>query len=421
MIGQSREQSRGRFNAKLPVVRTFPVPNSDVGLVAALRADHPGAVRVLCERYSGELQEVAKAILGPDADVDPFVIGSLRWSLSHLEDLGDPRSLRVWLLSRLVVLAGRRLRVRRSLSWFRHANANGGVGGVHCSEQLASTYRVLDRLGVRGRVVFCLVVIHSMGLNDAALVLGTSSSAVRGQLTSVHAQFGRLARSNASHLARRHSSHASLGREVASELGQMLGCGQIFEFDLLQSEDRMRWRCLLRSRRLAWVLALAPLLLVLATALGAWFIYFRAVEFRVNGEVAGSTTSNRLGRWVVAPRQRSETVSFSDGSNISLAPGTRLRVLSTSYRGSACVLDSGATRLSIFGSGRTEYLIAAGPFVLLVAKGQAEFSWDSENALLGITVHQGKVVLSGCQFGAGSSLITGMSLHAQCPAQPSEP
>lgn len=197
----------------------------------------------------------------------------------------------------------------------------------------------------------------------------------------------------------------------------MLGPGQIFEFDLLQSNDRTRWHSFLGSSKLAWVLALAPLLLVLAIAIGASVTYFRVVQFRVSGELAGSATSDRFGRWVAAPLQRSKTVSFSDGSNISLAPGTLMRVLDTSHRGSSCMLDSGTARLSIFGSGRSEYLLAAGPFVLLVAKGQAEISWDSENALLGITVHQGEAVLSGCQFGAGRSLMTGMSLQAQCPMQ----
>jgi DNA-directed RNA polymerase specialized sigma24 family protein len=179
----SRRHTPTRIESSSSVVVPFPVPGSDVGLVTALRAGHVDAARVLCERHSGYLVRVAARILGPDQTLVTVVAEALHDSLETLEQLKDPRALRVWLVSRLVVAARQRLKARRRWRWLglqRHSEAS--CNGERWSEQLLASYRVLDRLSDEQRIVFCLVIIHSMGLADVATALGFSLSQVRGAL-----------------------------------------------------------------------------------------------------------------------------------------------------------------------------------------------------------------------------------------------
>jgi len=419
IVDRPREQSQDGYPVRSPSVLTFPVPPTDTGLVSALRANHPDGVRVLCDRFSGELLKVAARILGPDAGVRALATETLRWSLRHLDELTDPRLLRLWLLSRLVVLSRRRIRMRPLLFWQADGRSESGSCGVCCSDQLVSTYRLLDRIDIDQRIAFCLLVLHSTSLAETAAVLGVSCDLVKRKLAAAHARFRHLARSKLPSLMREHISHAALGVEIAKEQDHRIGCSEVSEFDLVRSDTRPRWSSLLHTKRAGWLLALAPLVVGLVIAVAVSVTYFRAVQYQVNGKDPAPAPSVRLGHWVVAPQQRSETVSFSDGSLIAMAPGARIRVVSTNYRGGTSILESGSVNLSVVNTGRAEYQVVAGPFVLLLSKGKAELSWDPENELLGVTVHQGNLVISGCQFHNGNSVIAGMTLEARCRTQAS--
>lgn len=410
----SQERLRGHTGSNPQVIVPFPVPSSDAGLVAALRANHHDARRVLCERYSGELLTVATRLLGPDRCAGPIVIDTLRWTLTHIDSLAEPRTLRVWMLSRLVTLVRRRLRAQRVWRWLGGVRADNWFAGARCSEQLVATYCVLERLSVEQRLAFCLIVIHSMGLAEVGAVLGVSTLDVRSTAASAHALFDRLAQLKYRGLTMQYSSHAALGREIAKEQERMLGESRIYEFDLTHRSGPMRWSLQLRGRQLAWALALAPLLLVPATAAAALVAYFQGVEFRVQGEETTSSDTQPLGLWVVASSQQAKIVFFSDGSNMKLVPGTSVRMMGTNHRGGTSTLESGSVTLSVADGSRTEYLVAAGPFVVALTKGQAEITWDSADEVLELTVHQGYAAISGCQFGEGNSVTAGKSLQARC-------
>jgi DNA-directed RNA polymerase specialized sigma24 family protein len=179
----SHRHTATRVELNSSVIVPFPVPGSDVGLVTALRAGHADAVRVLCERHSGYLMRVATRILGPDETLTTVVAEALQDALVALDQLKDPRTLRVWLVSRLVVPARRRLKARRWGRWLGlRKGSDPSWHGKRWSEQLLASYRVLDRLSDDQRIVFCLVIIHSMGLADVATALGLSLSQVHAAL-----------------------------------------------------------------------------------------------------------------------------------------------------------------------------------------------------------------------------------------------
>ena len=173
------------------VIVPFPVPRSDVGLVTALRAGHVDAVHVLCDRHSGYLLRVAARILGPDDALTAVVAEALHSGLHSLDQLKDARALRAWFVARVVVAARNRLKTRRRLRWFGIGRRRVARGSQLWSDQLLATYRILDRMNDVSRIVYCLGVIHSMGLADVAVALGLSLSQVRSALDKACSQFSR--------------------------------------------------------------------------------------------------------------------------------------------------------------------------------------------------------------------------------------
>jgi DNA-directed RNA polymerase specialized sigma24 family protein len=177
---QLRQKAADQLEPRSPVVTRFPVPDSEAGLTKALLAGHPDAIKVLCERHSGELLQVAACILGPDTMLDSVVADSIRRSLASLTQLNEPRALREWLIARLIVVARQRLRVRRYWGWlFPGRQLALARDGRHYSDKLLASYRILDRMNARRRIVFCLVVIHSMSCSEVAVVLGVSLAMVQ--------------------------------------------------------------------------------------------------------------------------------------------------------------------------------------------------------------------------------------------------
>lgn len=189
----TRLQPATRMPPSTVVVR-FPVPESDIGLVTALRAGHPDAVRALCERHSGHLVRVAARILGPDVALTSVVTDAIRKSLDTLDELVDPRALKAWLVCRLIGKVRARLKARRRWQWLRgRTQYSPSVDGCYWSARLLASYRVLDRMPDEQRIVFCLVVIHSMGLAEVATVLSTSLVHVRRLLEKANHNFTRCA------------------------------------------------------------------------------------------------------------------------------------------------------------------------------------------------------------------------------------
>jgi DNA-directed RNA polymerase specialized sigma24 family protein len=265
MIGHPTEEGpRHRTDSTQPVVLRFPVPRSDSGLVAALRVGHPDARSALCERHSGELLRIATRIMGPDACIGPLVVETLQQSLDNLQDLADPRLLRTWLLSRLLMAARGRLRAQHRWRGLIGCHIGNWFDATRGSERLVSSYWILACLNVEQRMAFSLVEIDWMDPTEAAALLGVSEEIMKDWLGAAHTRFARLARSSFPRLIEQHSSLASLGARLAEEQDRMLGDGRIYEFDLLRPGDGLGWRSHSLTKRSIWSLAILSLLVVLA-------------------------------------------------------------------------------------------------------------------------------------------------------------
>jgi DNA-directed RNA polymerase specialized sigma24 family protein len=417
MIGQPSKELPGQVGTRPSVVLRFPVPKTDAGLVAALRSGHPDAKEALCERYSGELLRIATRILGPNACVGSLVAGTIRRALECLDELPDSAKFRGWLLSLLVAAARRRLRDQRRWRWFSGAQVEDRFDGVRASQETVSAYCLLDRLDIEQRVAFCLVVIDWMPPVDAARLLGVSWHVMKRWLAAAHVDFGRRARSEFPRLMRRNLSHAALGAEIAREQDRILGESRIFGPDLLRGSERPWSGSHSRSRQIGWPLAMVIVPAALASTIVALASHFYYARVQALGGLSPMAESTRTGQWVTAPPQQRGIVSFEDGSGVTLAPGARMRILTSGHAGNACVLESGGAKLSTGESSRGEQRMAAGPFVVSLGQGEVALTWDSKSEQLDVAVHHGEVWLAGCQFGTGKSVQVGQPLQIRCLAR----
>jgi hypothetical protein len=167
------------------------------------------------------------------------------------------------------------------------------------------------------------------------------------------------------------------------------------------------------------------LLVVATTVIATLAFKFPVVRYSVQTPLHGqsenriqspsATESTLYGHWVVASASEPKLVKFTDGSQIGLTPGSRMRVLGTNRRGAAINLESGKLELQVAGtSSLTEYWASVGPFSLALGSGRAVVSWDPASELLDLVVQEGFVVISGCQYGTGRSVTADKQLVTRC-------
>jgi ferric-dicitrate binding protein FerR (iron transport regulator) len=150
--------------------------------------------------------------------------------------------------------------------------------------------------------------------------------------------------------------------------------------------------------------------LTAATATGA---YTAALDRRTSfeaGDVGG-----RVGAYYVAPPTRPLPLRFADGSTITLAPGSRARVLTSALRRRAIVLERGSARAGLATRWGLGWVVSAGPFSVESAGGKLDLTWQQEAQTLTIVLAGGSAILRGPGLPAGRNLVDGQRFVAQAP------
>jgi hypothetical protein len=203
-----------------------------------------------------------------------------------------------------------------------------------------------------------------------------------------------------------------LGADIAREQDRVLGDKHLSELDLLRGLGRPRLRVAQPYRQI--IVGLIGVLAVAAAVIATIAFRYPVVRYAIDGRAVTPVGHESLGRWVVAPAHESTVVTFSDRSTAKLVAASRMRVVGTSRRGVSLALESGSADLRVAGWRLTEYLVGVGPFTLAMTQAHLEISWDPQNELLELVVHDGYVVISGCQFGTGRSVMAGKELGTRC-------
>jgi transmembrane sensor len=189
---------------------------------------------------------------------------------------------------------------------------------------------------------------------------------------------------------------------------------------LAAGEGRARVRPGVGPRRLrkgAVLSALAVAATVFVFAFAAWRESHRALTFSV-GTVGttGTAASNAgvAGAFLAAAADADLPITFSDGTQVSVAAGARARVAEVTPRGARLLVESGVVHASVVHRSDTRWLVDAGPFEVKVTGTRFDVAWQPGEQAIVVTLHEGSVVVTGCGLADGQRVSGGQQLHASC-------
>jgi transmembrane sensor len=206
-------------------------------------------------------------------------------------------------------------------------------------------------------------------------------------MTGLNEQLLRLGRNIAAEQDRALAQDLSLGSVRARVIGQPLG----------------------RPTRRAWWVGAAALALAAAGVLAFGLSQRRAP--------LGATFGDHplaVGEWVSATGASTPRIQFSDGSEVALRPGSRARLATLDAVGAHLVLESGSADVRVTPNHGAKYRVSLGPFAVDVTGTRFDVGFRPADEVFTLTLHEGKVVVSGCVLGEGRTLLAGESLNASC-------
>lgn len=167
-------------------------------------------------------------------------------------------------------------------------------------------------------------------------------------------------------------------------------------------------------RRGRWVLAASAV----AVALAAGVLAPRLLATRSLEELRGAWQGKTLAESsrVVAPAERGETLSFSDGSRVELGARAEIALSQLAAEQAHLELTRGHVEATIRkGTGRA-WTLSAGPYSVRVVGTQFSVDWDASSRFFAVNVREGKVLVSGGELRAGGVMLSaGERIERQGP------
>jgi tetratricopeptide (TPR) repeat protein len=165
--------------------------------------------------------------------------------------------------------------------------------------------------------------------------------------------------------------------------------------------------------RLAWMLGAGAALVAAAAVLVPALLAERA-KSELQGAWQGKSLPERSR--VVAPAERGETLSFSDGSRVEL--GARAEIALSKLAPAEAHLELARGRVDATirkGTGRS-WTLGAGPYSVRVVGTAFSVDWDASSRFFAVKVREGKVLVTGGELRAGGVLLgPGERLERQAP------
>ncbi|HEX6271674.1 MAG TPA: sigma-70 family RNA polymerase sigma factor [Polyangiaceae bacterium] len=178
----------------------LPLPESDAGLVAALRAGRDDARAEIVRRCTPDVERVLYRVLGPDSEIEDLAHDVFVAAFVAFDRLRQPSSLRSFLIS-IAIRKARRL-IRRRTRWrfvasFAPAELperEAAAASLEVTEALRTTYRILAGLPVDDRIAFTLRAVDGMDLKSVAEVTEVSLATAKRRIARAERQFLELAK-----------------------------------------------------------------------------------------------------------------------------------------------------------------------------------------------------------------------------------
>lgn len=166
-----------------------------------------------------------------------------------------------------------------------------------------------------------------------------------------------------------------------------------------------------RGRRALWLVAAAVAMGALFSA-GVFIVPHLLSPRPVLARVKSEVTSQ--GSFIHSNVAERLPIDFSDGSRITLEPGSRVRIAELRPTGATLAVESGELNVSVKHQQKTDYRLSLGPFLVRVTGTRFNVSFSPEQELLRVRMSEGTVVVSGCALGDPRPLRSGETLVTSC-------
>jgi len=205
----------------------------------------------------------------------------------------------------------------------------------------------------------------------------------------------------------------SLTPELRERL-RRLGTAQEQELEHLAPLDEARQRFLAgegpahRRNRVRWFAGGAA---AAALALGVFGLSSVLGDAPLEARVHGAPLQAEA--WIDS-RALHLPVAFSDGSEVTLEPESRARIVELGGDGAVMAIESGEVRAQIVPRGGSRWRFKAGPYTVRVTGTEFSVRFDPGKDLLRLHLRHGSVVVSGCALGEARTLRAGEVLTSSC-------
>ena len=143
-------------------------------------------------------------------------------------------------------------------------------------------------------------------------------------------------------------------------------------------------------RRSAWLLLFAASLAV-AAAVGARLLPSRPLSFETGVE----GHAGQVGAFLSTPAAGTLPVLFSDGSKLTMASASRVRIVDTTAEGATVVIEEGSLSAAVVRRPASRWRMTAGPFTVLVTGTAFDLRWLAAQGTFELDLHQGHVTVVG--------------------------
>jgi len=179
-----------------------------------------------------------------------------------------------------------------------------------------------------------------------------------------------------------------------------------------------------QTRKESWLSLRQPRGRIWATASVAVFAAAAVVLLLAGpyGRLRALTYTTDPGTWIdggylrVPDDGASAAMHFSDGSEVRVAPGGKVRVGELRRDGAHVALQEGMASLRVVHRDSTRWAVDAGPFVVEVTGTSFDVRWSTREEAFDLTLHDGSVIVRGPLTGDGVRLVPGQRLRVRVSA-----
>jgi RNA polymerase sigma-70 factor (ECF subfamily) len=177
----------------------LPLPDSDAGLVGAVRAGRADAHEELVRRCGPDVERILFRVLGPDSEMEDLAHEVFIAAFHCLEQLREPKALRSWLVGIAVRKARKLIARRKRWSFVRNVAPTdlpeqaAATSSAEINEAFRSTYRLMAELPVDDRIAFTLRHVEGMELTAVAQATDVSLATAKRRVARARRRFIQLA------------------------------------------------------------------------------------------------------------------------------------------------------------------------------------------------------------------------------------